>query len=62
MRNMTSEEFHDSVRATLDEVARRLATGELDGSGRFYTDEELARGAATGDRYTPETAAESPAA
>ncbi|MGD0911284.1 MAG: hypothetical protein ABR928_05270 [Terracidiphilus sp.] len=41
---------------------RRLASGELDGSGRFYTDEELAAGAATGRPKKPEPKAESPAA
>jgi hypothetical protein len=30
------------------EVSRRFEAGELDGSGRYYTDEELAAGAATG--------------
>jgi hypothetical protein len=39
---------------------RRLASGELDGSGRFYTDEELAAGAATGRPKKPEPKAESP--
>ena len=62
MSSMTSEEFHDSVHAALEEVSRRLASGQLDGSGRFYTDEELARGAATGRTDTPESAAEAPAA
>jgi hypothetical protein len=32
----------------LAEVSRRLASGEFDGSGRFFTDEELAAGAAAG--------------
>jgi hypothetical protein len=32
------------------EVSRRLESGELDGSGRYYTDEELAAGAATGGK------------
>jgi hypothetical protein len=41
---------------------RRLASGELDGSGRFYTDEEMAAGAATGRPKKPEPKAESPAA
>jgi len=27
--------------------------GELDGSGRYYTDEELAAGAATGGKLRP---------
>jgi len=45
---MTSRQILDSVDRALEEVDRRLASGELDGSGRFYTDEELAAGAATG--------------
>ena len=48
MKEMSSQEWHEAVRPGLDEVERRLASGELDGSGRYYTDEELAAGAATG--------------
>jgi hypothetical protein len=44
--NFTSNELHDLVEQALDEVQRRLATGELDHSGRFYTDAELADHAA----------------
>jgi len=53
MKSMTSEEIHEAMHWTLDEVRRRLASGELDGSGRFYTDEELAAGAATGGKPLP---------
>ena len=35
---------------------------ELDGSGRFYTNEELAAGAASGRKERPAKDAESPAA
>jgi len=45
---MTSRQKLDAVDQALAEVARRLASGELDGSGRYWTDEELAAGAATG--------------
>jgi hypothetical protein len=48
MKEMTSQEWHQAVREGLDEVSRRFESGELDGSGRFYTDAELAAGAATG--------------
>ena len=48
MKQMTSRELHDAVHDALEEVSRRLESGELDGSGRYYTDEELAAGAATG--------------
>jgi hypothetical protein len=47
---MTSRELHDAVHDALEEVSRRLESGELDGSGRYYTDEELAAGAATGGK------------
>ncbi|MGO8759139.1 MAG: hypothetical protein ACLQG3_13535 [Terracidiphilus sp.] len=50
---MTSRQLLDSVDKALAEVDRRLASGELDGSGRFWTDEELAAGAATGDLKKP---------
>jgi hypothetical protein len=50
---MTSRQMLDAVDKALAEVSRRLASGELDGSGRYYTDEELAAGAATGGKPTP---------
>jgi hypothetical protein len=53
MKEMTSREMLDTVAKALSEVDRRLASGELDGSGRFYTDEELAAGAATGRKEKP---------
>ncbi|MGA2572416.1 MAG: hypothetical protein ABSF23_18060 [Terracidiphilus sp.] len=59
---MTSSEWHEAVRKGLAKVDRRLATGELDGSGRFHTDEELAAGAATGRVRKPKPRAEAPAA
>lgn len=62
MKEMSSQEWHDSVRLALDEVSRRLESGELDGSGRFYTDEELAAGAATGRPREQEKPAKAPAA
>ncbi len=62
MKEMDSSEFHETVRKGLEEVSRRLASGELDGSGRFYTDEELAAGAATGELHPPAKRAEDPAA
>jgi hypothetical protein len=50
---MNSKEIHEAIRQALAHVDRRLASGELDGSGRYYTDEELAAGAATGGKRTP---------
>lgn len=48
MKSLSSEEWHKAVHRGLEEVSRRLASGELDQSGRYYTDDELATGAATG--------------
>jgi hypothetical protein len=50
---MTSRQELDAVNEALAEVSRRLESGELDGSGRSYTDEELAAGAATGGKPEP---------
>ena len=44
--NLTSSELHDRIGKALDEISRQLASGELDQSGRYYTDEQLAGGAA----------------
>jgi hypothetical protein len=41
MRSMTSRELHQAIRKALAEVPRRLASGELDRSGRYYSDSEL---------------------
>ena len=46
----------------LAEVSWRLESGELDGSGRFWTDEELAAGAATCGKVKPAKAKAAPAA
>ena len=53
MKNFTSCELHEAIDQALAEVSRRLESGELDGSGRYYTDEELAAGAATGGDVKP---------
>lgn len=50
---MTPQEIFDAIDSGMAEVSQRLASGELDGSGRYYTDEELAAGAATGGKRTP---------
>lgn len=62
MRNLTSDQMHEAIHQALEEVSRRLASGELDGSGRYYTDAELVAGAATGRKPKPEKSAEAPAA
>jgi len=48
MPTMSVQQIFDTIDSSMAEVKRQLASGEMDGSGRFYTDEELARGAATG--------------
>lgn len=50
---MTSQEIFEAVDSGMAEVSRRLESGELDGSGRYYTDEELAAGAVTGGKPLP---------
>lgn len=45
---MTARELLNAIDEALAEVSRKLASGELDGSGRFFTEEELAAGAAAG--------------
>jgi len=62
VKQMSSDEVHEAIRRGLAELDRRLASGELDGSGRFYTDEELAAGAATGRIEKPAKKKEAPAA
>jgi hypothetical protein len=41
MRAMTSRQIHNAISTALSEVARALASGEMDRSGRFYSDSEL---------------------
>jgi hypothetical protein len=50
MRSMTSREIHSAIHAALGEVSRSLASGELDGSGRYYSDSELSKLFAVSDR------------
>jgi hypothetical protein len=53
LKNLTSRELHEAVGEALNEVARRLESGELDQSGRYYSDEELASGIGTGRKLRP---------
>ena len=62
MKRMTSQQMFDAVHRALDEVDRQLAFGELDGSGRFYIDEELATGRATRGAARPAKKKDAPAA
>lgn len=50
---MTSQEIFEAVDSGMAEIARKLESGEIDGSGRYFTDEELAAGAATGGNLKP---------
>ena len=53
MKDLNSRELHETIDQALAEVARRIESGELDGSGRYWTDEELAAGAATSVQQPP---------
>jgi hypothetical protein len=59
---MTSRQYLSAMDKALSEVDRRLASGELDGSGRFFTDEELAAGAAMGELGKKKKSEAAPAA
>lgn len=41
MASMTSRQIHNAIEIALEEVARALAAGELDRTGRYYSDSEL---------------------
>jgi hypothetical protein len=62
VKKLSSRELHETIERALAEVDRRLASGELNGSGRYYTDEELAAGAATDGKRIPTKPAKSNAA
>ncbi len=58
MSDYTSEQIHEAFDWTLKEVARRYEAGELDMSGRYYTDEELkAMAEAQAHKDSPDAAA-----
>ncbi len=50
---MTPSEFFRAVDEGMAEVSAKLASGELDGSGRYWTDEELATGIAAEGKLNP---------
>jgi hypothetical protein len=62
MKSLSSDQLHEAIDQALAEVSWRLESGELDGSGRFWTDEELAAGAATCGKVKPAKAKAAPAA
>jgi len=41
MQSMTSREIHNAIVDALGEVSRALASGQLDRSGRYYSDSDL---------------------
>jgi hypothetical protein len=53
LRHLNSKQLHETIGEALAEVSRRLESGEIDGSGRYFTEEELAAGAATGGNLKP---------
>jgi len=53
LRHLNSQKLHETIGEALEEVSRRLESGEIDGSGRYFTDQELAAGAATGGNLKP---------
>ncbi|HUA92664.1 MAG TPA: hypothetical protein VL991_08865 [Terracidiphilus sp.] len=59
---MTSRQFLIAIDEALRVVSRKLASGELDGSGRFFTDEDLASGAASGKLKKNDQSEAAPAA
>ncbi len=50
---MTALEFFKAVDKGMAEVSAKLASGEIDGSGRYWTDEELATGIAADGKLDP---------
>jgi hypothetical protein len=58
MSDYTSEQIHEAFDWSLKEVARRYEAGELDMSGRYWTDEELkAMAEAEARKDSPDAAA-----
>lgn len=50
---MTTQEIFKAIDEGMAEVARKLASGELDGSGRYWSDEELSSGVAKDGKLAP---------
>jgi len=50
---MTYEQRSEAIEKALDEIPAQLASGEINRAGRYWTDEELAAGAATGKIRQP---------
>ena len=50
---MTAQETFKAIDEGMAEIAGKLASGEIDGSGRYWTDEELATGIAKDGKLNP---------
>ena len=50
---MTAQERFKAIDEGMAEITGKLASGELDGSGRYWTDEELSSGVAKDGKLTP---------
>ena len=50
---MTTEEIFKAIDEGMAEIAGKLASGELDGSGRYWSDEELTSGVAKDGKLEP---------
>jgi hypothetical protein len=50
---MTAQERFKAIDEGMAEIAGKLASGELDGSGRYWTDEELSSGVAKDGKLDP---------
>lgn len=50
---MTALEVFKAIDEGMAEIAGKLASGELDGSGRYWTDEELSSGVAEEGKLHP---------
>jgi hypothetical protein len=50
---MTVQEIFKAIDEGMAEIAGKLASGELDGSGRYWTDEELASGLVKDGKLEP---------
>ena len=58
MSDLTQQEIYEAFDWSLKEVARRYAAGELDMSGRYWTDDELkAMAEAQAHKDSPDAAA-----
>jgi hypothetical protein len=50
---MTAQEIFKAIDEGMAEIPKKLASGELDGSGRYWTDEELTSGVAKDGKLDP---------